>query len=150
VLSTHDIEHAIRYADRLWLMDREHRFAEGAPEDLAVSGTIGRAFDGDGFRFDAASGAFRAIERGMPFAIELRGPDSSAKKWAARLAERMGLVVSRDAESELEIIASVEIRADGESFGIRASIPEARELVAASYGELARQLSEIIVGRSRG
>ncbi|MGA2545294.1 MAG: ABC transporter ATP-binding protein [Rectinemataceae bacterium] len=147
VLSTHDIDHALRYADRLWLMDREHRFTAGAPEDLATSGAIGRAFDGEGFRFDPGSGAFRSVETGMPYSIELEGPEGTSRSWTGRLAERLGLIVS-SATRELETIASISIEEgeNGPLFTIHAT--GSRDIVAASYGELARFLAELLAERA--
>jgi iron complex transport system ATP-binding protein len=151
VLSTHDIDDALRYADRLWLMDKEHSFKAGAPEDLVISGAIGRAFDGESFRFDAVSGAFRSIETGMPYAIELKGPEGASRSWAGRLAERLGLVVS-GAVRGLETIASVTIEEgeDGPVFTLRAADSGTRDIVAASYGELARLLAELVDRRVGG
>jgi iron complex transport system ATP-binding protein len=90
VLSTHDVEHALRYADELWIMDREHRFESGPPEALVLSGSMGRAFDGGGFRFDPSIGAFRSSEEGEPLEIAVEGAAGDARTWTERLAERLG------------------------------------------------------------
>lgn len=45
LLSTHDIEMALRTADRLWLMD-EDSFTEGTTEQMMADGTINRFTDG--------------------------------------------------------------------------------------------------------
>ena len=45
LLSTHDIEMALRTADRLWLMD-EDSFTEGTTEQMMADGTIDRFTDG--------------------------------------------------------------------------------------------------------
>ena len=58
VLSTHDLDLAMRYADSLWLLDRGSRFHSGSPEALAGSGAIGAAFDGPSLVFDPASRTF--------------------------------------------------------------------------------------------
>jgi iron complex transport system ATP-binding protein len=149
VLSTHDIDHALRYADRLWLMDKGHRFVSGAPEDLAMSGAIGRAFDGEGFRFDAVSGSFRSVEARAAFAIILQGPDGASRVWAERLAERLGLVVSRNANEGPEVIASVaiELGEGGPMFTLSEAGASEPSLVASSYDDLARLIAEIFVRR---
>ena len=148
VLSTHDIDHALRYADLLWLMDKDHRFQTGAPEDLAMTGAIGRAFDGEGFRFDTDSGAFRSVETGMPFAIDFVGPEGAARSWAERLAERLGLVVSGSARG-LETMAHVTIeeQSDGPRFTVRGAKGETSGSVATSYGELAQLLATLVSKR---
>jgi iron complex transport system ATP-binding protein len=152
VLSTHDIDHALRYADTLWLMDGEHRFASGSPEDLVVSGAIGRAFDGEGFRFDSRSGAFRSVEPGMPLAVVVRGEEGASLAWAFRLVERLGLVAARESPEGIETIATIVVDEAGPSFSIRGMDLESAgpggEATAASYGELARLLAELLANRT--
>ncbi len=58
VVSTHDLELALRVADAVWLLDRGSRVHAGAPEDLISSGAVAAAFDADHLAFDAASGTF--------------------------------------------------------------------------------------------
>lgn len=60
VLCTHEIDAALRYADEVWILDREHRFESGNPKAVADSGAIGRAFDTEAVSFDPASGLFHA------------------------------------------------------------------------------------------
>ncbi|MCX8013426.1 MAG: ABC transporter ATP-binding protein [Rectinema sp.] len=60
ILCTHEIELALRSADELWLLDREHRFSSGTPFFIARSGAIDRAFNLPGVYFDAQSGMFRS------------------------------------------------------------------------------------------
>jgi len=93
-LSTHDLDLALRYADVLWLIDREHRFERGAPESLAMGGALGRAFDGPEIRFDPATGSFRPVDEGEPPMVLLEGEDEAAV-WAGRLVERLGLSLAR-------------------------------------------------------
>lgn len=40
LMSTHDLELALRVADRVWLLGRDHRLTSGTPEQLALSGQI--------------------------------------------------------------------------------------------------------------
>jgi iron complex transport system ATP-binding protein len=149
VLSTHDIDHALRYADSLWLMDGGHSFVAGAPEELATSGAIGRAFDGEGFRFDPISGVFRSVEAEEPYAVGLEGPEGAARAWALRLVERLGLVASKG-DGGLETIGIVEIEAgEGEPrFALRPTGPGKPRLAAATYTDLARLLNDLIAERT--
>ena len=130
-------------------MDREHSFKAGAPEDLATSGDIGQAFDGETFRFDAASGAFRSIEAEAPYAIAFEGGAGASLAWAMRLAERLGLVVA-ERDQALETIASVAIaeKPDGPTFTIHAGESRIPDRVAASYAELARLLADLVAART--
>ncbi|MCH0540868.1 ABC transporter ATP-binding protein [Streptomyces sp. MUM 203J] len=58
VVSTHDLELALRVADAVWLVDRDRHVHTGAPEDLIRAGAVGAAFDADHLAFDPASGTF--------------------------------------------------------------------------------------------
>jgi len=93
IVSTHDVDLALRHADELWVLDRDHAFVSGAPESMALSGALGRAFDGPVVRFDPASGAFRAPGEPVPFAVGISGEDPVALGWTIRLAERLGCVI---------------------------------------------------------
>lgn len=61
VLSTHDLEPALRLADAVWLIDGDGDHGDvvtGTPDALAARGAIGAAFDTPELVFDPASGAF--------------------------------------------------------------------------------------------
>jgi len=58
VVSTHDLELALRVADRMWLIDPAGHLHTGTPEELTLREVIGAAFDGSELAFDAASGMF--------------------------------------------------------------------------------------------
>jgi iron complex transport system ATP-binding protein len=60
LLCTHEVDLALKTADELWVIDREHRFTSGSPFVVARSGAIGKAFDLPTVAFDAISGTFRA------------------------------------------------------------------------------------------
>ena len=61
VLSTHDLELALRVADRVWLMDPAGTLVDTVGEELMVSGRIGEMFGNDTLRFDPASGMFTFV-----------------------------------------------------------------------------------------
>lgn len=52
LLSTHDLELALRLSDRLWLMDKKKMYA-GSVEELSQSGALSSFIDNDGIRYDA-------------------------------------------------------------------------------------------------
>lgn len=58
LLSTHDLDLALRMADVIWLMSPNAPFTIGAPEDLVLSGVFEQAFSAEGVRFDSTSGTF--------------------------------------------------------------------------------------------
>ena len=63
LLSTHDLDLALRAADRLWLLAPDGRLRAGLPEDLALHGAVGEVFDQGDVAFDRRTGEFRVAER---------------------------------------------------------------------------------------
>jgi iron complex transport system ATP-binding protein len=57
LVSTHEVELALRMADRLWLI-HDHDLTTGTPAELIGSGLIGRVFGTAHAVFDPASGTF--------------------------------------------------------------------------------------------
>ncbi len=102
IYSTHDLDTAINEADRIWLMTGEG-IAEGAPEDLILSGAVARAFESPLLSFSKSDGTFSFI-RGRQTGVALEG-----KGLAARLTEkalgRQGYRI--DPEAPLKVTVSV-------------------------------------------
>jgi iron complex transport system ATP-binding protein len=48
LISTHDLELALRFADELWLMAADGAFSVGAPEEVSARGDLLRAFAAEG------------------------------------------------------------------------------------------------------
>ena len=91
LLSTHDLELALRAADRVWLLPHGGPLATGAPEDLVLSGAFEAAFASEGVDFDRARGEFQ-VHRHFVGEVELVG-DGLARYWTARTLEREGVHV---------------------------------------------------------
>ena len=91
LLSTHDLDLALRSADRIWLMPLGGQLQAGAPEDLVLSGAFEAAFRGEGIEFDAATGSFR-VSRRTGGQVLLTGEGLEAV-WTARALERAGFEV---------------------------------------------------------
>lgn len=91
LMSTHDLELALRTADRIWLQPRGGRLRTGTPESLVLDGTFQEVFEAEGIRFDPLTGSFRLHEahRG---AIALAGTGVEAI-WTRRTLQRIGLDV---------------------------------------------------------
>jgi iron complex transport system ATP-binding protein len=94
LMSTHDLELALRTADRLWLFDAGGRLQAGAPEDLVLAGAFEHAFAAEGVTFDRQEGAFktRSDARGL---VSLVG-DGLVAAWTVRALERAGYRVAAD------------------------------------------------------
>jgi iron complex transport system ATP-binding protein len=59
IVSTHDLELALRTADEVWLLMPGGEVMTGAPEDVVVSGAIAQAFEGRQIRFEPEERSFR-------------------------------------------------------------------------------------------
>ncbi|MEX0658382.1 MAG: ABC transporter ATP-binding protein [Egibacteraceae bacterium] len=108
LLTTHDLDLAIRTADTVWLLEPTEPTTVhvGAPEDLVLNGTIARAFHSDDVSFDLLRGAFlphpatrarcRVEGSGVP------------RVWTVRALEREGIAVAADdspADFMVEVLA---------------------------------------------
>jgi iron complex transport system ATP-binding protein len=67
VVSTHDLELALRTADTVWLVQRDGHVCAGAPEDVVLSGQVAATFETARNRFRADERTFRLQtgERGI-------------------------------------------------------------------------------------
>nr|WP_206036579.1 ATP-binding cassette domain-containing protein [Rhodococcus sp. BL-253-APC-6A1W] len=96
VMSTHDLELALRVADHVWLVDRTGRLRTGTPERLALDGRIAEVFDSQSLRFDIGSGVFiltPAHESALQARVRAPEPPASA---IGRLLGRESVVVVAD------------------------------------------------------
>ena len=59
VVSTHDLELALRMADTLWLVAPGGTLHTGGPEDIILAGTLARAFQAESIHFHPEQRAFR-------------------------------------------------------------------------------------------
>jgi len=107
LLSTHDLELALRTADRIWLMPTGEQIQVGAPEDLVLSGALERAFRNNGVEFDKQHGAFM-ITRPEYAHVTLQGEGVQAL-WTQKALEREGFLVNKhehDAPIQVQIEAN--------------------------------------------
>ena len=107
LLSTHDLDLALRCADRLWLLSDSGDLASGLPEDLVLSGDLEQTFKSKGIVFDAAMGAFQA-EVKSDHCVRLKG-HGLGMIWTERALMRIGFEVS-DKEGGLAEISVAESR----------------------------------------
>lgn len=95
VLSTHELELALRMADRAWLLDATGALSDATPEELVLGGQISALFDGRILRFDADSGVFGMRHDGRSARIDATNPLGAALQ---RAAAREGWVHHESAE----------------------------------------------------
>jgi iron complex transport system ATP-binding protein len=91
LLSTHDLDLALRCADVIWLLPKGGAMRIGAPEDLVLSGVFESAFAGEGVAFDQQSGSFHLAQAALG-EVAVRGAGVAAL-WTRRALERRGFRV---------------------------------------------------------
>lgn len=93
LLSTHDLDLALRLADRLWLLSSMGKMEVGLPEELALNGAVARVFHSEGAYFDHAIGAFR-VHQPTRGPLSLQGNAYGiTDAWTWRALERIGYEV---------------------------------------------------------
>lgn len=110
LLSTHELDLALKAGDRIWLMNREKELFQGVPEDLVLNGTFERVFKNDSFDFDRETGSFK-LYTNADRSIQLVG-DPVPKFWTRRALEREGYSVDKASETSIKVTA----RQSGEPF----------------------------------
>jgi len=95
LMSTHDLELALRAADQLWLVHGDSTLETGCPEDLAHSGAIARAYAGRGISFDHEAGTFVVTASNDGPRVVIQG-DRAVAHWAGRAAQRAGCIPVED------------------------------------------------------
>ena len=89
LISTHDLDLALRTADRIWLLHADGTLVTGAPEDLVLDGSFGKVFADEGIEFDPLRGSFN-LGKAPRAGVEVRGKDTVHKAWTLRALERNG------------------------------------------------------------
>lgn len=102
IYSTHDLETAMQYADKLWVIHRD-RIIEGAPEDLGIEGLFTKLFDTSGIHYDQLTGRFRytGLVKGS---VRLKGEPGNVLNWTRRTLERLGFRLGEPAGVEIEVM----------------------------------------------
>lgn len=93
LMTTHDIEIALDYADYLWLINREKPFKTGLPEDLVWQGSINNYFDRQEVHFDASKGRF-GVSRPISGNRVLVKQAGAPTRWLKKALMRKGFQVS--------------------------------------------------------
>ncbi len=96
LLSTHDLDLALRSADALWLLAPGGGLHSGAPEDLVLGGAFEATFASAGIGFDRRQGSFQ-VHPPANHRVRLVG-DGLVGVWTARALERAGCLLAADHE----------------------------------------------------
>ena len=98
LISTHDLDLALRTADRIWLLHADGTLVTGAPEDLVLDGSFGKVFADEGIEFDPLHGSF-SLGKATRTGIGVSGGDPVQRAWTVRALERNGFRPLEDADA---------------------------------------------------
>ncbi len=102
LLSTHDMDLALRGSDRIWLIPKGGDLHIGSPEDLVLNGTFEAAFRSEGINFDRQSGSFN-IHTEYDLSVSIVGGDQESIYWTQRAMERAGIKVEPNVNTRVII-----------------------------------------------
>jgi iron complex transport system ATP-binding protein len=105
ILSTHDLELALRAADTVWLLAPGGVLHVGGPEDLVLNGALEDTFRGRDLRFDPVERSFRSQHSGAGCAT-VRG-DGLVAALARATLEREGYELANGQDSQLDLAVIV-------------------------------------------
>lgn len=91
LLSTHDLDLALRTADTLWLM-AGGKIRTGAPEDLVLNDAFEATFHSEGVSFDKYTGTF-SIHAPQQIAVNIEG-SGIPYIWTCRALERNQFIIA--------------------------------------------------------
>ncbi len=114
LLSTHDLDLALRNADKIWLMPKGGALQVGTPEELVLNGTFEAAFQADGVQFDPHTGSFKMAGQATG-QVDLVGEGLSAL-WTRRALERVGFAVHEGANGSamrIRVLADDDVEGNG-------------------------------------
>jgi len=140
LLSTHDLDLALRHADRLWILPHGGLLRQGAPEDMILADAMDTAFENTAeVRFDKVSGAFTRKKTEKENII-LSG-NGIAALWTARALERKGYGIVSDGRAFPRVVVRHENSAP--VWEIKSVITE-NTVICASIEALLDQLSHSV------
>lgn len=116
LLSTHDLNLAVRCADQLWIINRAGEMISGIPEDLILSGIFSSAFEIDGVHFDTIRGEF-TIPVDKKGTFKLHASESVHRIWTLYALERIGFTQTR--EEDADIVVNIRNGEEAVCWGIR-------------------------------
>lgn len=101
LVTTHDLEQTLRFADKLWLIAQGKEMVCGTPEDLLLQGYIESFFAREGILFDSHTGCFRADED-YSERVHIIGKGITSY-WVKNALERNGFKPDRNNMADIHI-----------------------------------------------
>lgn len=107
LLSSHDLDLSLQFADELWVLGGQGKLAVGLPEDLVLGGVIAEAFDSEHARFDLGLGTFDLVRQAAGPSIDVTA-DGPLRQWTERAILRLGFTVGGGAPAAFRVHAWLE------------------------------------------
>ncbi len=99
LISTHEIDFAVQWFDRICLMNQDGELQVGCPEDLVLNGAFQQAFVHEGLVYDALDNSF-SIESSSEKKIRLEGKAGLHYTWTKKALKRIAYTVIEDNSSD--------------------------------------------------
>lgn len=112
ILSTHDLDLSLGWADEIILFTGQRKILVGSPEEIVLSGDIMQFCEEAQDTWDISLGYLR-IRSKNERCINLEGPECLQKIWTQRGLERLGYRVNNHSEGHKPIVA-VQIKQESE------------------------------------
>jgi len=93
LMSTHDLELALRTADTVWLIRQSGELVTAPPEDIALSGVLSEEFSDERLGFEHEAGGFRITPSATRGGLSVGGEDGVRRLWTVRALTRLGFEV---------------------------------------------------------
>ena len=103
LMSSHDLDLSLGWADKILLFSQFRQILQGIPEQLVLSGEILKFSDEAFENWDLSSGYLK-LTRKQSKSIVIEGPDSLQKTWTQRGLERIGYAVSESISDDLALV----------------------------------------------
>ena len=116
LLSTHDLNLALQFADKIWLMASDRPIITGVPEDLVLSGKFGEYFDHEHISFDLKSGTF-TFDAATKQAIIVSG-EHIKLEWLKKALQRKGYNILKE-EAGLGDNLKIKLNKDNDAFELQ-------------------------------
>lgn len=102
LLSTHDVELALKLSDKLWLLSRDQGFVSGNTEDIVLSGAINQFLGRKNISFDNSTGTF-SINQPEEYEVTLLAKDECLY-WATNFLKRNHYNVKTYIDTEIPTV----------------------------------------------
>lgn len=102
LVSTHELDLAMQWADTIWLMNKDGVIFKGSPEDLVLSQELSTVFNNKHASFDMETGLFKMNRKSVD-EICLTG-DGEKYIWTCRALARQGFTITENPNATIQVV----------------------------------------------